>query len=435
MADLNNITPMKGLPPFLQYFRTIGIIPASYKVTMTYEEQVLELMRFIRDEIIPKINENVLATQELQEKFKELVIYVNEYFENLDIQEEVNIKLNEMAESGQLSEIISEYIQLRGVLAFNTVLDMKNADNITNGSICYTLGKNNYNDGLGFFYKVRTVTSEDIVDEDNIISLNISNTLIAEKILSYLDNFYNDIYKEDIGVELKSGYSDTVKCYYNLLKIQKNKFNLTQKNTNSIPIYELIKNDSNKIYSNGQLIGAQVINGIAKMNPSPSSEYWYILGIDNNGNVKYTKDITRNLSAQDLIDMDYKEAFGVWHPILINNVEFDAQNELPMGERNYNYIINQRHTRTIFAWDNENYYILTVEGRLPQSIGINFNEEIDLCRELNLTNAFNLDGGGSTQLWFTNEPYNCVYSDSSANSNGYSSRNVWALIEFEKKGD
>lgn len=435
MENLTLIKPEKVQNIINKFCYTIGMIPTSYKVSLTYEEQIIAIGHYLEETVIPALNNNAEAVAELQSLFVQLKDYVENYFDNLDVQNEINNKLDEMAESGQLSEIIAEYIQLRGVLAFNTVLDMKNADNITNGSICYTLGKNNYKDGLGFFYKVRTVTSEDIVDEDNIISLNISNTLIAEKILSYLDNFYNDIYKEDIGVELKSGYSDTVKCYYNLLKIQKNKFNLTQKNTNSIPIYELIKNDSNKIYSNGQLIGAQVINGIAKMNPSPSSEYWYILGIDNNGNVKYTKDITRNLSAQDLIDMDYKEAFGVWHPILINNVEFDAQNELPTGDINYNYIINRRHTRTIFGWDNENYYILTVEGRLPQSIGINFNEEIDLCRELNLTNAFNLDGGGSTQLWFTNEPYNCVYSDNSANSNGYSSRNVWALIEFEKKGD
>ena len=110
MANLNNITPMKGLPPFLQYFRTIGIIPASYKVTMTFEEQVLEIMRFIKDEIIPKINENVLATQELQEKFKELVTYVDEYFENLDITNEVNSKLDEMAENGTLERIIGEYL-------------------------------------------------------------------------------------------------------------------------------------------------------------------------------------------------------------------------------------------------------------------------------------------------------------------------------------
>lgn len=130
MDNLNNITPMKGLPPFLQYFRTIGIIPASYKVSMTYEEQVLELMRFIKEEIIPKINENVLATQELQEKFKQLVTYVDEYFENLDIQTEVNTKLDEMATDGTLAEIINQEIfgDLQNQINANTtnINDLRN---------------------------------------------------------------------------------------------------------------------------------------------------------------------------------------------------------------------------------------------------------------------------------------------------------------------
>ena len=181
MANLNNITPMKGLPPFLQYFRTIGIIPASYKATMTYEEQILELMRFIRDEIIPKINENVLATQELQEKFKQLVNYVNEYFDNLDVQEEINNKLDEMAEGGQLEEIIAEYLQLASLLCYNTVNDMKNATNLINGSFAKTYGRNTYNDGKGEFYKIRNILNTDVVDNINIIALD-NPDLVAELI-------------------------------------------------------------------------------------------------------------------------------------------------------------------------------------------------------------------------------------------------------------
>lgn len=100
--------------------------------------------------------------------------------ENLDLQDEVNNKIDEMAESGQLQEIITEYLQINGVLAFNTVSEMISATNIINGSVCKTLGLNTYNDGKGAFYKVRTITNEDVVDGVNIIALNVSNTLIAE---------------------------------------------------------------------------------------------------------------------------------------------------------------------------------------------------------------------------------------------------------------
>ena len=85
---------------------------------------------------------------------------------------------------GELAEIINQYLQLADVLGYNTLNDLKNASNIVDGSIVRTLGKVSYNDGFGSFYKVRIVTSSDTVDEDNIVSLSASNTLIAEKIIS-----------------------------------------------------------------------------------------------------------------------------------------------------------------------------------------------------------------------------------------------------------
>lgn len=221
MADLNNITPMKGLPPFLQYFRTIGIIPASYKVTMTYEEQVLELMRFIRDEIIPKINENVLATQELQEKFKQLVTYVDEYFENLDIQKEVNIKLDEMAKSGELAVLISQYLESQAIIGFNNVSSLANAENLADGSFAKTYGKLTYNDGKGAFYKIRTRTNVDVPDDDNIVVLVNTKNLVGEKIRDYIAEKVNIIEQSPINVKLYGvvgdGNTDDLEAIQNII--------------------------------------------------------------------------------------------------------------------------------------------------------------------------------------------------------------------------
>ena len=71
-----NLKPISELPPFLKFCYTVGMLPTSYRISMTYEEQVLEAIRFIKEEIIPKVNSNALATKELQEKFVELVNYV-----------------------------------------------------------------------------------------------------------------------------------------------------------------------------------------------------------------------------------------------------------------------------------------------------------------------------------------------------------------------
>lgn len=57
-------------------------------------------------------SENTLGTQveSVTNAFIELQNYVNNYFNNLDVQEEINTKLNEMAQDGTLAQIINEQI-------------------------------------------------------------------------------------------------------------------------------------------------------------------------------------------------------------------------------------------------------------------------------------------------------------------------------------
>ena len=120
----------------------------------------------------------------LASKFEE----IENYFENLDVQEEIDNKLDEMAESGELAEIITSYLQMNGVLAYNTISDMSNAENIIDGSTCYTLGQLLYNDGKCGFYKVREKTGADVIDGFNIVALDVSDELIAERIPNYYIN-------------------------------------------------------------------------------------------------------------------------------------------------------------------------------------------------------------------------------------------------------
>lgn len=101
--DLIDIPDMR---PFPKFCYTIGMIPTSFRVSMTYEEQVMEIIRFIKEEIIPNVNANALATKELQEKFVELVDYVNDYFENIDVQTEINAKLEQMVATGEFNPLL-----------------------------------------------------------------------------------------------------------------------------------------------------------------------------------------------------------------------------------------------------------------------------------------------------------------------------------------
>ena len=142
-----------------------------------------------------EINKVITSTNEMGNQVEELTNYVSTFFDNLDVQDEINNKLDEMAESGELTEIIAQYLQLAGLLCFNTKADMKGAENLVNGSFAKTYGTTTYNDGYGEFYKIRTIKNTDVVDDVNIIALTNYDNLVAELI--------PDIYKNDVKI-LKS---------------------------------------------------------------------------------------------------------------------------------------------------------------------------------------------------------------------------------------
>lgn len=57
-------------------------------------------------------SQNLVGKQaeELTNAFNDLQNYVNNYFDNLDVQDEINNKLNEMAKSGELDELVGKYV-------------------------------------------------------------------------------------------------------------------------------------------------------------------------------------------------------------------------------------------------------------------------------------------------------------------------------------
>lgn len=164
-----------------------GLIPTEFKQCMAWEEQVLWLQKFLCETVIPKFNANT-------EAYLELKTTVENFFDNLDVQEEINNKLDEMAESGQLADIISQYLNSTAIFGFDNVAAMTAAENLVNGSYARTLGYTTKNDGGGALYKIRTITNDDVVDGSFIIEMGDgSDQLIAEYVKS------GDIYVEQLG--------------------------------------------------------------------------------------------------------------------------------------------------------------------------------------------------------------------------------------------
>lgn len=203
------------LRPFSRFCVRIGAIPASIIKSLSYEEQLIRLVKFLKEVVIPAINSNADAVDELKERMTDLENYVNNYFNNLDVQDEIDNKLDEMVEQGTLQEIIADYLNSKAVFGFDTVADMKEATNLIDGSYTRTLGYYSKNDGGSALYKIREITNDDVVNEKTIIKLS-DDTLIAELIIdkelnvlqigAYGDNTHDDTstiqFAIDLGVDL-----------------------------------------------------------------------------------------------------------------------------------------------------------------------------------------------------------------------------------------
>lgn len=132
------------------------------------------------NKVINSQNTVGIEVEQLSNAFIELQNYINNYFDNLDVQDEVNNKLNEMAESGELEEIIAQYINLNTTYTFDTIEDLKNAENLIVGSKARTLGFYEKNDGGGALYLIREITNQDTINNYSLFAIVNSQNLVAE---------------------------------------------------------------------------------------------------------------------------------------------------------------------------------------------------------------------------------------------------------------
>lgn len=162
------------LPPFKRLCMTIGELPSSYLETMTYYESLVWLTKYLSETVIPTINNNAEAVKELQNLYKELQDYVNNYFENLDVQDEINNKLDEMVSDGTFDYII------------NNVL------NATNGSLILNLiyrDSNEYIEGItpsgfikSYLQSITTTSNNIILATQDSVSVNATNRVLLQEI-------------------------------------------------------------------------------------------------------------------------------------------------------------------------------------------------------------------------------------------------------------
>lgn len=205
--------PTMKVIPLKKICMTIGALPTAYLETMSYYEMLIWFIEYLKNNIIPTINNNASAVQEVQSvvlalqnyinnykdsidsDVEELEEYMNNYFENLDVQEEINNKLDEYVADGTLEHIIASYLNTQKI--YNTHAEMiADSSSLVNGLKVQTLGYSSINDGGGAFYYITDSSSNPYYKENlgnNLYAVLITNEPYKYNVLSLGFNPDGDI--------------------------------------------------------------------------------------------------------------------------------------------------------------------------------------------------------------------------------------------------
>ena len=376
------------LPPWIE----TGLQPAFYdKESGTVLQQTARMYARVNMLIrmFNKLSKNTKTTvEDYINQFNELHDYVHDYFDNLDVQEEINNKLDEMYDGGQLSDIIAQYIGLGALITFDTLSDLIASENLSKGSKCKTLGKETLGDGFGAYYEV---------DETGDIALD--NGLYATLVPNFGGNNYYSYYN-DITTVTERHYNTT--CYITTIPVDDSRgdeikpyiaqcnespLRYAQKNNTSVTINASLGKHT-LIHDGSVLVDRD--SGNASL---PDAARYLALTADR-GLIDFQ---ANTATAQNMINGGAIEAWLVFYKIISNGTfpdwdEIDAE----WGDEGA-HIATYRHPRQCIGIKyDKTIVILTTDGRRPNEYGLTSEECATILADLGCINAWNLDGGGST---------------------------------------
>ena len=306
------------------------VLPAVYDESLSYYELLCK--------ITAKLNEVIEQGNTTSEGLKELQEYVANYFDNLDVQEEINNKLDEMAQDGTLAEIIAQYIQLQGILAYNSIADLKSAENLVEGSFVETYGYYSYGDGGSAKYKIRQVTNQDVENDMDIIALHDEN-LVAELII---DN--NEIDCKKIGVHADK-QTDDLTTLQNAIDLCKSK-NIDLILSGYCYISDTIDTKGIKIKGIGEIVNPSIVYHSATYG---NIGYDYLKNVDDGALITFEDYVTDTLTSGSGIISDTAS------PIIECNIKdghFNLNNLTICG-----WLRNENQKGILSTYDNDVSYI------------------------------------------------------------------------------
>lgn len=322
--------------PFKRLVMTIGELPTSFIESMTYYELLAWFVNYLETVIIPTVNNNAEATQELQDLFTELKNFVDNYFDNLDVQEEINNKLDAMAEDGTLAELLAKDAFKALNIADNYDIDYEKHTDISFPLIYHT--------------------TEIAPVEGKTTMVNLQGKL----------------------------------CSYDLTAsaVDENRLNM----------FEYAKNGTNFVIgsncdSGSALTHAVYIRDGEVLRGTASGTPYTVWGIKSDGDLKiYKKAENTTQMVTDGIQNSWAGTCIFYNGSMDTTTWDDAGTDITEVRHPRTIVLQESNSKNIV--------LIHVEGRKSSSVGVTFVEACALVQELypNVNNALILGGGGDSQL-------------------------------------
>ena len=383
------------LPPWVE----TGLQPAFYdKESGTVLQQTARMYARV-NMLIRMFNKLSKQTKETVEdyinRFNELYTYVHDYFDNLDVQEEINNKLDAMVEDGTMAGILANFIQLYS--SYDTIDEMIADTHIQVGQRITCFGEHEINDGKG----------GNFVITDEAGDIELTNGLYASFLNHYLDNYknikYSKIHRYDTDIYITTiPYLDEDE---NVIKLDIGKAERTpvdempseyaQRKGTSVSINcstEL--RDYSTTPSTGYGIGIFISDGEVILNNDktgqPIPDNYVYIGLEADRTVH--EYLVNSTSATDMLSDNCTIAFAAYWKLVENSQALDLTDILP----GTNVVTDRNPRQSIGIKSDKTIVILTCDGRTPHSHGLTSAQMQELYLELGCTDAWNLDGGRST---------------------------------------
>ncbi len=173
--------------------------------------------------------------------------------------------------------------------------------------------------------------------------------------------------------------------------------------------------DHNAILAvNGDYYGAResgyvIRNGIVYRNTKGSSD---VLCIYADGTIKIVS--PDEYTAEELVEQGVWQAFS-FGPGLVENGTVTVSQDEEVGKA------MASNPRTAIGLIDSNHYVFVVsDGRTDESEGLSLHELAQFMQSLGVTTAYNLDGGGSSTLYFNGQVINHPTTNGSIKERGVS---------------